>query len=144
MSIAIRMHKQHIRGTQKQAIVADKVVFFCHLTNKVEKATELTKQVYLKTRVLKHLYDKRTAQEYDLIISNLHELVKFPDYVYKNKTAKRGEVCFTKIIEGRTYLCSLEQKEDQVFIVTAFKVKKESYLKDYTILWSRRSDIPSS
>lgn len=146
MSIAIGIHKKYIRGTQEKAIVVDKTFFFCHLTNEVERALTIPKQVYLKTRVLKHIYDKKPAQEYDFLLSNIHALVKYPDNVYKNKSPqKRGEYCFTKMIDGNNFLCCLENlPKGSLFIVTAFRVRKESYLKDYTLLWSRRSDIPSS
>ena len=42
-------------------------------------------KVYLNTRVLKHLYDKRPAEEFDLMIETLIDVVKYPNKIYKNK-----------------------------------------------------------
>ena len=63
------LHEAHIKGTIKKAIVTDKTVIVCHLTFAVMKALNCDKgKVYINTRVLKHIYDKRPAEEYDTIL----------------------------------------------------------------------------
>ena len=142
------LFEQYIQGTQKEAIVPDKTIFFCYLTNKVSGVLKMPgATVYVKTISLKHMYDKRPAEEFDFIIDNLHEVVMYPDCIYKNKSPKRGSFCFTKKIQGEKYLCSLEITEKskrEITIVTAFRVRKDSYLNSYELWWSWRGDNPSS
>ena len=93
--------------------------------------------MYIKTRVLKHLYDKRNAQEYDFILDNLHLIIKAPDKLYLNKAGKRGEFAFYKVINNRSVLCPIEKNEidDTYDVVTAFAGKNmEKYLKNFRVL----------
>lgn len=148
------LHARYIRGTDKDAIVQNIEVFFCRLTHAVQKAIGVdsvkeagkmrTMRVYLKTRVLKHSYDKRPAEEYDFFIENLHAIVKYPELIYQNQYSKRGDYAFVKTIGNNKYLCSLECKnigtpDCRMEIVTFFR-PKETYLKNYTLLWSWRDD----
>lgn len=93
---------------------------------------------------MKHLYDKKPAEEYDFLVCNIYKIVKYPDRIYKNKDPKRGDLCFLKKLKGYNYLCSLEVADDELTVITAFRVRKESYLNNYELLWSWRGDIPSS
>lgn len=136
--------EKHIRGTVEKAIVADVTVYLCRLTFAVSKANNLEERVYINTRVLKHMYDKKPAEEFEFLVAFLHKIIKYPDKVYKNKNPKRGHYIFTKIIMGDNYLCSLELEGDGLSVVTAFRIRKDSYLNDYELLWSWRGDIPSS
>lgn len=110
------------------------------MTKIVMKQLELEDgSVYVNTLVLKHLYDKKPAEEFDFLINNLHTIAKYPDYIYKNKDSKRGEVCFTKKLKGSDYICSIEIDE-QTFIVTAFRIRDKKYMKNYESLWSWEDD----
>ena len=85
------LHKKHIKGTEREALVKEVRVLLCHLNKHIRISLKITEhKVYIKTIVLKHLYDKRNAQEYDFILENLHLIVKNPDKIYKNKSEKRG------------------------------------------------------
>ena len=153
--IVPELHLNYIKGTAKNAVVQNLRVFLCNLTLAVSKnGLDFKKdrkklRVYISSRVLKHVYDKRPAEEYDFLIENLHLIVKYPDNVYKNKNGKRGNFCFTKIINVQKYFCSLELIETdattkELEVVTFFRVPKEKYLDSYMLLWSWRDDAPSS
>ncbi len=61
------------------------------------------------SRMLKHLYDKRPAEECDVLIDIIHIIVKFPDIILENKSGKRGDRVFLKIYKAQKYLCVLER-----------------------------------
>lgn len=148
------LFEKHIHGTSEKAIVADVTVSICKLTVTVNKQMErifkCDCRVYINARVLKHLYDKKPAEEFEFIVDNIHKIAKYPDCIYKNKNPKRGDVCLTKKINGENYICSLElcEREDggakELFVVTSFRIRKENYLNNYELLWSWRDDTLSS
>lgn len=131
---------KHIKDTPPKSIVHDETVFLCQMTKVVMRQLKLEDgSIYINTKILKHLYDKKPAEEFDFIINNLHTIAKYPDCIYKNKGGKRGEICFTKKLKDKNYICSLEIDE-QIFIVTAFRVRDEKYMKNYESLWSWEDD----
>lgn len=143
-NIAYNLYKKHIKGTTEKAIVVDIDVFLCHLTTAVLKIIEQEKRVYLNSKALKHLYDKKPAEEFEFILNNLQIIVEYPEHIYKNKNPKRGHYIFSKSIQGKNYLCSLESKSDGLWVVTAFRVRDKKYLNDYNLLWSWKGGTPSS
>lgn len=108
----------------------------------LEKIGVINPRIYVSTRVLKHLYDKKPAEEFDFILENIPDILARPDHLYRNKSDKRGQFCLMKQIESREYLASLEVIDGiygrEIQLVTAFRVRSEPYLKDYDLLWSRR------
>ena len=147
------LHEKHIQGTKAKAIVVNKKVFLCHLTNAVTKGLALpTGKVYINTRVIKHLFDKKPAEEFDFLVENIHKIVKYPDLIYDNKQGKRGEYCFVKSIKSEKYFCCLEllevltedEVQKEIAVATAFRIRKESYLNGYELLWSWKDGEPSS
>jgi hypothetical protein len=146
--VLVEMYKKYIYATPPKTIIADETTFLCHLTWAVAKAIgATTMKVYVSTRMLKHLYDSRPAEEFVFIIENLHTIAKYPDQIYENKAGKRGDFCFVKELKGERYTASIEiaEREDKkIFVATAFRLRKESYLNNYKLLWSWRDDHPSS
>ncbi len=148
----IKLCKKYIRGTPEKSIIQNVTILLCKLTRIVQKEGNFDNpKIYINTRVLKHIYDKRPAEEFDFIIHNLFQIVRFPEQIYKNKDAKRGEISFVKTVNCIKYFCSIEKTETldttnnkMNFIVTAFRIRKESYLEGYKLIWSWRSDISSS
>jgi len=144
------MLETYVRGTAEGSVV------FMATVPIAEIATQLrifllceNRKVYLNTRSLKHLYDKKPAEEFDFILDNLESIVRTPDLLFRNKKDKRGDFCLVKDIQERRYLVSVEIKhfgwEANLQIVTAFRVRGGSYLKGYELLWSRRDgEIHSS
>lgn len=135
-------------------MVPDLTLCFCELTRLVMKnGNFLAHKVYITTKVIKHWYDSKPAEEFEAIIKSVEAIVRFPEYIYENKAAKRGELCFVKTVKGIKYFCSIETtnendpddgKQGMNYVVTAFRLRKEKYLKDYKLLWSWKGDIPSS
>lgn len=144
----IKLHKNHIRGTKKGAIVKNFTLFLCNITNAVQAGGKISCQkVYINSKVLKHLYDKRPSFEYDFVLTHLPTLIKYPNLIYKNSHSKRGTYCFVKEIDDTKYLVSVEESVEQgencLFVITCFSVE-DKYLKKFPILWSWRGGDPSS
>ncbi len=120
--IVKNLFEKHIEGTPEKAVVAYVTVSICKLTNTVgkemKKSLDCDNRVYINTRVLKHLYDRKPAEEFNFVISKIHKIVKYPDHIYKNKNPKRGDVCLVKKIGNESYLCSLELCDKELCVVT--------------------------
>jgi hypothetical protein len=143
-----KLHEKYIKGTKYEALIPAKKAFLCHLTYRVKKVININaSKVYISTYALKHIYDTKTAEQYEFILINLHDIVRYPNRIYKNKESKRGDFVFIKKIQGDLYLCSIEveytTEKKEIKIATSFRTK-ENYLKKYELLWSWRDDIPSS
>lgn len=155
------LYKKYIENTPEKAIVANRKICLCGLTKAVTTGLYIDhsiKNVYVTTRCLKHLFDKKPAEEFLFIIDNLHKVVKHPDKIYKNRKGKRGEFCFVKNIGNEEYFCSIEIIKIQPFvrgvsefglsergissitkeihIVTVFRLRDPKYTKNYTLLWN--------
>ena len=147
--VIFELFEKRVKDTKEKEIVALECVYVCRLTYAVFKILGFKdSKVHINTKVLKHLYDKKPAEEFDFIVRYLHKIIKYPDCVYKNKTSKRGDYCLVKKIEDFSYLCSVEFAEDgeemKIIVVTAFRVRDEAYLKKYELLWSWKGGNPSS
>ena len=105
-------------------------------------------KVHISTRTLKHLYDKRSAEEFDLIIDNLELIIENPDACYRNRSGKRGNFCIVKNMNGTPHLVLIEivasENKRELQIATAFRARYRRYLKHYELLWGRRGDNHSS
>lgn len=130
--------ERYIQGTPEKAIVLDRKIFLCHLTNEVSNVLEIDGRaggVYITSRCLKHLFDKKPAEEFMFLLDHLHEVAKYPDMIFCNKDGKRGGYCLVKKIGSAEYLCSIEVATDEIQIATAFRLRDEKYIKNYTLLW---------
>lgn len=150
MSHVVGLHKKYVKGTPKKAIVKEVQSLLCHLPASVIKGAGLPfKKVYINTRVIKHNYDKRPAQDYDLLIGNLHNIVKYPSKIYKNKEEKRGSLVFVKTVNNEECLCVVETSQaddlsEVVCLVATFYVPGEGYLDGFGLLWEWKDGNPSS
>lgn len=147
------LYNKHIKGSKKEAIVTNEIILLCNLTKTTQKALGVKAyRVYLSTKVLKHLYDEKPAEEFDKILKNLVPTVKHPDQIYENKGGKTAQICFLKDMDGEKYFCPVEilsrieknTKEEIFEVVTAFRIRKPNYLNNYKLIWSWRVDTPSS
>lgn len=139
--------KEYIDGTPEKAMVADRRMFLCYLTKAVISGIDIGENVsgvYVTSRSLKHLFDKKPAEEFMFLLDNLHKIVKYPEKIYKNKDAKRGSFCLVKRIGDFEYLCSVEivslplefrNEKREIQIATAFRLRDDEYIKNYTLLW---------
>lgn len=145
----VKLHKKHIKGTAKDAIVKEFTLYICNLTQAVQKGAQITgTRVYVTSKTIKHLYDKRPAVEYDQIIHCLPILVKYPDSICTNSSTKRGSVVFVKELEGEKFFVSVEELVDQdgiscLYVATVFRTD-DSYLKKFPLVWSWKGGKPSS
>ncbi len=141
------LYEKYIKGTIKGAIVPDVTVVICHLTKVViSELNPVSAKVYINTRALKHMYDKRPAEEFDFLLDNLFSIAKYPDHILANKSGKRGEKCFLKKMRGTDYFVSFEidtTNDGGITIATAF-APAGGYLKNYELLWSWEERRPSS
>lgn len=150
----VKVHKKYILGTQPKASIVKKTFLLTLLTKAVARAisTENLK-VYITTIALKHMYDKRPAEEYDSILRYTHQIIRYPNKIYENKPGKRGAWCFVKKIRGEKYFCSIEKvreedpsddEKEKLYLVTTLRIRDDNYLKGYKLVWSWRGDEPSS
>lgn len=145
-----KLFEKHIKNTKEKEIVTLESVYVCRLTISVLRVLCFDDaKVHVNTRTLKHLYDKKPAEEFDFIVCQLHRIVKYPDKIYKNKKSKRGDFIMVKRIEDGNYLCSIEEVFEneeikKAYIVTAFRIRDEAYLRKYELLWSWKGGNPSS
>ncbi|OIO48939.1 hypothetical protein COX74_01055 [bacterium (Candidatus Gribaldobacteria) CG_4_10_14_0_2_um_filter_41_16] len=169
LKILKNFFEKNIKGTPYKAIVIDRKVYLCRLTNAVCDGIEITNnagKVYVTSRALKHLFDKKPAEEFFFLIDNLYKIVKYPDKIYQNKTSKRGEYCLVKRVGDSDYLCSIEivksaaavlgltefgisecgesNEIEEIQIATAFRLRDSDYIKKYTLLWSWEDGTPPS
>ena len=141
--------RKYIEGTPYKAIVAERKMFLCHLTKAVRNGLAVHDTIngaYITSRSLKHLFDKKPAEEFMFLLNNLHRIVKYPDKIYQNKSGKRGEFCLTKRIDDSEYLCSIEIVEVSSFkeiqLATAFRLRDDKYIKNYALLWDWGNGSP--
>lgn len=127
--IVRRPYKSHVKHS---------ILFLAYVCDNIENGS-----VYITTYSLKHLFDKKPAEEFHFILDHLHLIIIYPDQIYQNKSGKRGNLCFTKRIRGSEYLCALEKVADNEFqVATAFRLRDSDYIKNYTLLWNRGSGKP--
>ncbi|MFH1170713.1 MAG: hypothetical protein V1704_04110 [Candidatus Vogelbacteria bacterium] len=132
-------HK-YIENTPEKAVVADKKMFLCLLTVAVCKGVGIRQRnVYVTARMLKHLYDKKPAEEFLFILNHLYEVVRYPDKIFKNRDGKRGSFSFVKKIANAEYFSSVEEiitvESEETQIATVFRLRDDKYIKNYTLLW---------
>ena len=129
-------HEKYVKLTFPKQIIVSKSLIFGKMD---EDST-----VYLNTRVMKHLYDKRTAVIYFLLLQNLEYLIFYPDKIYENGLDKRKSLIFVKQIKKELLVVVLEknqEKRNKIFVITAFKTD-EKYLEKFKLLWKRRAASP--
>jgi len=136
---------KYIKDTPEKSFVSDQKLVLCRLTLEVAKGIDLiesARAVYITSRCLKHLFDKKPAEEFLFILKHLREIVRYPDQIYLNFDEKRGEFCFIKKIGDSKYLCSIESEKEEIQVATAFRLRDENYIKKYTLLWDWGNGAP--
>lgn len=136
MSLANRLayfHQQYIANTAYKAVVSDNAFYVARLTtNQVNMLGASSAIVLISTRTLKHMYDKRTAREYDLIINQLYAIIQIPDMIVTNPE-HHGAFGFVKKINDKNYFVSLEISQRYNYVVTCFPVDAK-YLSNKKII----------
>ena len=106
-------------------------------------------RVFVSTRSLKHVYDKRPAEEFDRCVLTINEILDKPLEIYDNtsKEGKRGSILLSYSDKHKQkYLCVLEKEDmgNNYNVVTFFRLRKENYLKSYKLIWSQEDGEPLS
>lgn len=137
------LHRKYIKMTPKDSYVKNITLYIGNLKLDITRNLDMSsKNIFIKTRSLKHMYDKRTAQAYDLLLENLLNILRNPDCIYNNKSSKRGSKCFVKKIARYKYMVVLEEKDiSGNYIVTGFPVDKK-YLKNFRKVWYWKDGNP--
>ncbi len=141
----VELHQKYIKNTPEKAIIVDVTILLAYLPKILMKRGLFANQkVHINTRVIKHMYDKKPSEELDVILTNLSKIISQVEEIYQNLKAKRGDICLLGKVKGIKYICSVETSETGNSVVTCFRLRDESYLKKYKILWSRKGGDPSS
>ena len=144
---------QYIQGTQEKAFIIEQTMYLCRLSRKVNKCLRLSSQkIYITTKCLKHLYDRKPAQEFEVILKYINNILELPLEIYSNKQGKAGDYVFVNKIGEERYLAVIEISKgltetgfiETNYVVTCFKIRDENYLKSYKLLWSWKDGTPSS
>lgn len=158
------LHKLYVKNTDQKAPIVPERALAGYLSNAVKKILNgqqkeefSVRKVYISTKVMKHLYDKRTARAYDAILTNIPLLIRRPQDIYFNIKDREGDYAFTRAIEvvdyegnksQEVYFCSLQAYKKELDVVTVFIFTSERKLKNYlnqcTHIWNWRGDSPSS
>lgn len=146
----ILAHEMYIKNQPDGAVVILEVISVALLSEIVQRALKLASpKVYIKTKNLKHMYEKRPESVYEFLLRNLDKIIHFPDRVYRNPAAKRGEFCFVKQFKNELFLAAIEFNahpetgEEINLIVTAFKIKHR-YVSKYELIWDWKDGDTSS
>ena len=76
MSLLKQLHREHIEDSITGAVVVLKTFHLATTTKDTSKALQVeVAKVYISTKVLKHLYDKKPAAEYFYVIDKLADLL---------------------------------------------------------------------
>lgn len=138
----LKFYELSVSGRGRKELVPNFELSLATIKTSIHKklGVPTTNKAVLSSRALKHVYDRvlldaKDSESFNLILKNLKRVLINPDCVYKNKQGKRGEFIFIKIVNGTTYLCSLETKNKKLYVVTAFLPKKDSYYKNLPVIW---------
>ena len=144
--IQFQFYKNHIRGTAQYQKITLARGFLCNV--KPSLLTVLTnnsgctgRPVYLSTKSLKHIhdrhvYDKGNFSEFIVILQNLTRIIKFPDEVRMDARSKRGDFMFVKNVAAQPYFVSIQISPVGEMDILSSSATGESYLKNFTLLWS--------
>lgn len=135
--------EKYIRLTPEKSLVKISKI---RLPDFVDNQNILSR-VYISTISLKHIYDKRPAEEFDTCISLLENMLKNFDCIYDNssKSGKRGDIMISFMNKDNTrYVLILEKNIKTYDVVTFFRIRNQNYLNNYKLIWSREVGTPLS
>ena len=105
-------HNRYIKGTPPQGIVFLDKLLVTSLSESIQSVLDLpTTKVYISSKVIKHIYDRRLAMHFDYILSHLEELITNPDRIYLNKKGGELEFLFVTNFSEDTLCTVLENRK---------------------------------
>jgi hypothetical protein len=92
---------------------------------------------------------KKPAEEFDFLIDHLAIIIRSPDLLYRNKNYRTGNFCIVEKIGTYQYMIVIEVKarqtiNEEIWVVTAFRIRDDKYLRNYDLLRSWRDGAHSS
>lgn len=145
MKKLLSFHNQYIKLTPKELPLERKSLFI-GIVNEFKGLILLSKRVYISTFCLKHLYDKRTACEYDHLLHYFTELVQSLDSVHHNSQNRMNTFVFHKSIADGNYIVVLEKSKSSGkgnYVLTGYRIRGKE-LKKFEIIWKREAGTPPS
>jgi hypothetical protein len=145
-----KIHERYIRRTKPEANISMMKIRLTKITKRSRRMMGCDqRKIYIHSRSLKHLYDKKPAEEFDFLIDHLADIIRAPDILYRNKNNKRGNFCIVKKIQNSRYITIVEVSsrqtpDEEINVVTAFRMRDERYLRNYDLLRSWRDGAHSS
>lgn len=136
-----------VKGTAYKAVVIDRMRLMCRLSQTVADALGMDRDgsiVNVSSRCVKHIFDKRPAEEFLFVLDHAYDILKSPDRIYADKGQKRESFAFVKNMAGYDYFCAIEKTAGPCEIATVFRLRDPKYLSNYALLWSRKDGVPSS
>ncbi len=145
-----QIHDQFIKNQPDGAAVILEIFTLANLTEQVQQHLGLSVgKVHIKTKILKHMYERRPASIYDFLLMHLSEIIRFPERIYQNQEAKKGQFIFAKQFPEGLFMASIETNahpetgQEIHVLITAFKVEQR-YLNKYKLIWSWEDGDASS
>jgi len=137
----VYLYQKHVLNTKWREIIYETEITICHVRPLIKKALNIqASKVTLTSKSLKHIYDKhifKTSLEsnFDFILKHLRATIQNPNLIKLNKKGRRGDYCFIKTTEETTIVCTLQKISGKLFVVTAFLLTDEGYLKEAKTVW---------
>jgi len=143
--------KQYICGKNRKDFVKQKIFKVGVLRKNIFMVIPLlsNREVYISTLALMHIYERRGVVLEGIVLPYFNTIIRFPDGVYLNKEGKnrRGQILFTKKIEGHYLAAIFEmaaiQGKTSCQIITIF-ICNHNYFESLKCLWNGRTATPSS
>jgi hypothetical protein len=143
-----RLFDQYVAGSQYKEDISLAKTILCKLSVKIFaallKIDGLTSpEVWVNTKVLKHIYDDHNPQHKD-IIKNLDLIMREPKAVYRNKPGKEGKYLFLRDINRKAYCAVVdvvdEDSSELLAVRTCFYISKpRKYLRGFECIWEYES-----
>jgi hypothetical protein len=92
-----KMHEAYVQRTPPEIFITDATAYAGVLVRDVVRKIGIrTQKVYMTSRAMKHLYDKKPAEEFDFVLDHVSLMLENPDALYIDKSDKRGGFCLSK------------------------------------------------
>jgi hypothetical protein len=137
----INLYSKHIKDTQNKELIKSIEIDIGSIPTSVKVSLGIhSSKIHITSFALKHIYDKHLykhhlANDFTFILNNIRSVVQKPDLVTSNNPSRKGDYCFIKTIESQTIICSIQITNAKLYIVTAFILKDQGYLKGSSLLW---------
>jgi len=137
----IKLFDKHIKNTKPKQEIKSTEIGLGKISTSVKMSLGIfASKVHITSFSLKHIYDKHKykhhlIEEFNFVFKNVRSVIQNPDLVTKNKPSRKGDYCFLKTVNQKTILCSVQILNKKLYVVTAFILKDQGYMKGSSIIW---------